>query len=218
MRALLYQRAASCYERAAADVEAARCWEAAGRPDEAARLHEAARRWEDAARCWSTAKSRHHAARCFLRAARIPDAVEALIDAGEMLEAAWLLADRLGHTARASRLIVKATRSHRADELAAELIMARCALSRGRDDARARRTLRRTIRELPHLEQGAGQWRAARWAVELADHLDRPDLAALTHAAAVRGGVPDATLSWESWALRRLGDAGGIPQNEETIA
>lgn len=206
----LLARAAHCYERAGWLDDASRCYTALDDHTAVARLHEAAQRWEAAAGAHGRADAWRDAARCYLRAERPGDAAESLLAAGETLEGCWLLASRLQAFGRAQAAAEALAPGSPEQALARQLVIARCRAARGaKADAAAQ--VRTAAEALQGLAPGRGRQRVANWALDVADALERPDLAALIHAAAHRAALPHAAARWEGWAVDTLGEAAGIP-------
>ena len=58
------------------------------------------------------------------------------------------------------------------------------------------------------------QAKLVQWAVQAADQLGRPDLAAQIFAAAYRCRVPGVASRWRDWARLALGGIAGIPERD----
>ena len=209
-RAQLLNRAANCYLGAELLDEACRCFEQLGDAARAARLHERQARWEQAARRYERARVWADAARCYQRCNLPLEAAECLLKAGERLEAAWVLADQAQRFQRARLVIQGLMTSSLAEALALELVVARCEAGNGKPK-RAAVGLRAVVMRLNELGSGPERQRVESWAFAVAERLQRPDLTASLHAAAVVAGTPGAERRWEAWALETLGDATGIP-------
>lgn len=208
----LLARAASCYLRAGWLAEAGRCFEGAQQPAEAARIREQLGEWPQAAALYERAGLDSQAARCFLEAGLPLQAAECLLRAGEALAAAWVLADRVGQPGRARAVAEDVAADGATTRARRELVLGRCEAELD-EPAQAARRLRGVIDTFGELSPGPLRRELEDWGAALATRLDRPDLAAMLHAVATRAGSPGAAERWEAWALERLGDASGIPQD-----
>ncbi len=208
-RQVLLTKAVQCYRAAGHDVDACRCLERLGDYRGAAFLHENARRFSQAAVLYERAELWAAAARCYLQMHAPAQAARCLTEAGDYLEAGWLLAHEAHHFERAQALLTRVEPQSLQDELALALARARCTVVNRRNEAGA--IVRRVSTELAQLPPGPGRDRIVRWALELIEVLNRPDLATQLYAAAVAAGLPQALEQWETWAQRRLGTAVGLP-------
>ena len=213
-RSELLRRAAHCYLVARWDDDACRCLEDAADHAAAARLHEQARRWGPAARHYALAQDWPGAARCHLKLGRPEEAAEALVRAGDSLRAAWVLAEHAGHYTRALATLVGVAAERPADRLAHDLVVVRCEAGRG-EPASAAHRLAGAVEGLRSLGHGFDRERVEEWAFAVGRVLRRFDLIALIHAAAVTARVPGAPRRWEEWATATLGDATGVPREDD---
>jgi hypothetical protein len=206
----LLSRASRCYLAAGWADDACRCLEHLANHQAAARLHEQSRRWEQAAAHYALAQDWHGAARCYLSLGRPEPAAEALIRAGDLVHAGWILAEQAHLFARARTLLAGFATESETLRLAVEIVLARCEAGTGAPAEAARRLARAALR-LRELRPGPDRSRVEEWALAVGDALRRWDLIALVHAAAVTVGVPGAAARWESWALKTFNDPTGIP-------
>lgn len=210
----LLQMAARCYAAAGWAGDACRVFEQLGDDRNAAAYHEQLGRWRQAALCYARASDWQSAARCYSRCNLHDDAAECLLRAGQTLQAAWMWADLAHRYVRAEAAVREAALESEADRVAVELILARCDAGRG-SPTEASRRLRQAVSQFPDLPPDANRRRLYDWAFAVAEALQRPDLTALIHAAAVSSGIPRAHEQWESWATGTLGDATGVPRSED---
>lgn len=209
-RTELLNRAAHCYLSADLLDDACRCFEQLEDYARAARLHERRERWEPAARCYERARTWADAARCYLHCALPEEAARCLLKTANPLEAAWILAEQAHHFERAHAVSQAITPTGLAEALAVKLITARCQAG-WQHPEQAAAILRDVLRRLADLEANPERQRLETWALAVAEVLQRPDLSASLHAAAVVAGTPGAVRRWEVWALQHLGDATGVP-------
>jgi hypothetical protein len=209
----LLARAASCYVRAGWKHEAVRCFEQTGQQAEAARLYEDLELWPAAASAYVLAGVWSSAARCFLRADDAASAAKYLLQADELLEAGWVLAERLHRFRRARAVVEPVATTHASDEAARQLVLARCDAGDGQSKPAAKR-LGQVIRGFGKLDPGPGRGRVEEWTVAVAASLGRADLVSRLYAVASGAEIPGAVERWEAWAVETLGDATGIPMNE----
>lgn len=209
MQSWLLEKAARCYERADLLDEAARVWNRLERPDEASRLHERLGDWQRAADAAVRGEAWGRAARCYARIELWEEAARCHLEADEPLDAAWIYAHHLElHAHALAALEHLASSARAADELAAEIVRARCDLGRGHA-ADALRRLRGVPAGLRKIPPGRASWRLEQWSVRVAEKLGRPDLTASIFAAATAAGSKDAAERWAAWALRVFGQAPG---------
>ncbi|MFO1433410.1 MAG: hypothetical protein U1F76_25490 [Candidatus Competibacteraceae bacterium] len=206
----LLRRAANCYLGADQVDDACRCFEQLSDDALAARLHERQGRFLQAAQGYERAGNWTDAARCYQRCELPNEAAACLLRAGDRWQAAWLLADRAGRWQRARLLAQELTPTTRVENLALELLLARCEAA-GTQPRTAATRLQRVLQRLSEVPTGAERRQLESWAFAVADCLRRPDLIATLHAAAVVAGMPGASKRWENWALSSLGDTTGIP-------
>jgi hypothetical protein len=206
--------------------QAALCFEQAGQLTEAARCREKAGELVAAAGLFRTAGDLHRAAGCFHRAGRTADAVACLLalgrpkhaaelwtQAGAPLEAAWVLAVDAQEPQAARRLLAAYTPSGRGEQLRLRLAGALCGALERRPEPLVT-VLREIEDQLAAVTPASEQHRLTRWAVQAADHLGRPDLAAQVFAAAYRCRLRGTTSRWREWARPALGGTAGIPERE----
>lgn len=222
-RTSLLLRAASLYLREGQRDAACRCLERAGDHARAAALHDqdgrhqAAAAGYERAEMWSAA-ARAHAAAAQRDPRHYADAARCHEAAGEIAEAAWLLAHHLGQRERALALLATmpepetpapgAPRFSR-EALLPALIRARChTATRPREAAALIRHITQAIGrrdgfvlDLPLLTR----------AQALAESLHRPDLTAALFAAISATGHAPLTEAWAAWARERLGSAEAVP-------
>lgn len=197
----LLERAADCYEQAGLPLEAARCRERAGTLHPAAVLYERGGDLERAADCYARARLVPEAVSCWLRLGRVEEAAGCWEQAGDVVSAAWVLVTAGRNTARA-RWLVDGDRAE--PGVRRTIVRALCrALEGGGHSA-----LRDALAALDHRQWGTPQ----RWAVEAADLVGRPDLAAQVFADAYAGGHPAVLVEWREWAERALGGTAGLPR------
>ncbi|MBO3459577.1 SUMF1/EgtB/PvdO family nonheme iron enzyme [Aetokthonos hydrillicola CCALA 1050] len=138
-------------------------------------------------------------------------AVDSWIEAGDTLQAAWILADSLLQIYQVRAQLTNFIPQNQTQAIEIELITARCEASRRKKSQSAIR-LRQQLD--PLLTQS--QQHLYTWALRIAQVLNRPDLTALIYATAYRAKIPNACQQWEQWAIATLGDATGIPKPEES--
>jgi tetratricopeptide (TPR) repeat protein len=209
-RTELLNRAAHCYLSADLLDDACRCFEQLEDYARAARLHERQERWEPAARCYERARTWADAARCYLQCALPEEAARCLLKTDNSLDAAWILAEQAHRFERAYDISQAIMPTGLAEALAVKLITARCQAG-WQHPEQAVVILGDVLRRLAELEANPERQRLETWALTVAEVLQRPDLSATFHAAAVVAGTPGAVRRWEVWALQHLGDATGVP-------
>lgn len=209
----LLAQAALCFEQAGQPENAARCRERAGDLVAAAELFSAAGDLTSAADCYRRAGRVADAASCLLMLGRPEHAAELWQNAGRNLEAAWILAIDARQPQRARRLLALLTPAGRGEELRLRLTVALCDALEQRADALVE-VLHEVERELAAVTPVSEQARLARWAVQAADQLHRPDLAAQVFAAAYRCRLRGTAARWRAWARTALGGTAGIPEQE----
>ena len=202
----LLQKAAQCYVKAGWLTEACRVWKQIGDYQQAAQTYEQQSDWAEAASCYRQAQNWTKAAFCYLKDGEKEIAAECWLAAGETLKAAWIWVSQLKQVYRTKEVLSNFVAQTETQALEIELITAHCEANTGKKRESAIR-LRALLEPLldnpqPHLYQ---------WALTIAERIKRPDLAALIHATAVRGNLPNAVAQWETWAIAKLGDATGIP-------
>lgn len=226
----LLAQAALCFEQAGLPLKAAGCRERTGELVAAAALFRDGGELARAASCYDRAGHPAEAASCLLALGRPGDAAELWLRAGRPVEAAWVLAidARRPQEARAvlaDRGVPAApagtpggTVSPTAvpglgEELRSRLAQGVCsALERRPDPLIA--VLHEVGERLPAVAPASDQERLVRWAVQAADHLHRPDLAAAVFAAAYRCRLRGTAARWREWSLAALGGAAGIPERD----
>ncbi|MDR9899387.1 SUMF1/EgtB/PvdO family nonheme iron enzyme [Aetokthonos hydrillicola Thurmond2011] len=207
----LLLKAAQCYVKAGWLADACRVWEQIGEYEQAAQTYEEQSLWEQAAQCYTKAKNWSNAARCYLMCEQPQAAVDSWIEAGDTLQAAWILADSLLQIYQVRAQLTNFIPQNQTQAIEIELITARCEASRRKKSQSAIR-LRQQLD--PLLTQS--QQHLYTWALRIAQVLNRPDLTALIYATAYRAKIPNACQQWEQWAIATLGDATGIPKPEES--
>ncbi|TCO52888.1 hypothetical protein [Actinocrispum wychmicini] len=206
-------QAALCFEQAGRPADAARCRDRAGEPVAAAELWRAAGEEAKAADCYRRAGRTGDAAACLLALGRPEDAAELWREAGRPLEAAWILAVDARQPQRTHRLVTRIKPAGRGEELRLRLTVALCAALERRPESLVT-ALRAVERELAEVTPASEQDKLVRWAVQAADHLGRPDLAAQVFAAAYRCRVRGVTARWREWARSALGGTAGVPERD----
>jgi tetratricopeptide (TPR) repeat protein len=211
-RSDLLAKASRCYLAAGWADDACRLLEDLANHQAAARLYEQSRRWERAAIQYGLAQDWQGAARCYLSLGQPDLAGDALIKAGDLLHAAWILAEHAHLFERARNVLATFAPEVETQRLAVDLVLARCDAGTGAPPEASRRLAYAAL-GLRELRPGPDRSRVEEWALAVGDALERWDLIALVHAAAVTAGVPGATTRWESWALKTFNDSTGIPAN-----
>lgn len=206
-------QAALCFEQAGQPEDAARCRERAGEPVAAAELYRASGNLAKAASCYQRAGRTADAASCLLALGRPQDAAELWREAGQYLEAAWILAVDARQPHRAHPLLARVNAVGRSEELRLRLARALCAALERRPESLVT-TLRDVDQQLADVTPASEQARLVRWAVQAADHLGRPDLASQVFAAAYRCRVHGITARWRDWARSALGGTAGVPERD----
>jgi tetratricopeptide (TPR) repeat protein len=236
----LLAQAALCFEQAGQLTEAARCREKAGELVAAGDLFRTVGDLTQAAGCYQRAGHTVQAAACLLALGRPRDAAQLWVRADQPLEAAWvlavdardplgarrLLADMDGDAAPAVAALPGTGRVRRApaglgDELRLRLTQAMCtaleprgARASGHQQDRLVATLHEIEERLPAVSPAAAQERLVRWAVQAADQVRRPDLAAGVFAAAYRCRLRGTAARWREWARAALDGTAGIPERD----
>jgi len=229
----LLAQAALCYEQAGVWLAAARCREQTGELVAAGALFRHGGELTRAASCYDRAGHTAEAASCLLALGRPRDAADLWLRAGRPVESAWVLAvdARQPQQARAVLADLDAPApaapagtpgafavSVRAeaglgDELRLRLAKGVCsALERHPEPLVA--VLHEVAERLPAVTPASDQERLVRWAVQAADHLQRPDLASAVFGAAYRCRLRGTTARWREWAKAALGGAAGIPERD----
>jgi len=209
----LLAQAALCFEQAGEPAEAARCREKAGELVAAAELYRAAGDLAKAGGCYQRAGRTGDAAACLLALGRPEDAASLWEDAGGRLEAAWILAVDARSPQRARHMLAEVTSAGPGEALRLRIATALCAALERRPEALAA-VLGEVEPALTGLTPASEQARLVQWAVQAADQLGRPDLAARTFAAAYRCRVPGIAARWRDWARSALGGIAGIPERD----
>jgi len=209
----LLAQAALCFEQAGQPGAAARCRDKAGELAAAAELYQLAGELTKAADCWQRAGRTDAAASCLLALGRPQDAAQLWVDAGDRLEAAWILAMDAAQPQRAHRLLAGLTAAGPGEQQRLRIARTLCmALERQPDQLVT--VLDRVGDELADVTPASEQARVAQWAVQAAGMLRRPDLAARIFAAAYLCRVPGTLSRWRTWAAGALGGTAGIPERE----
>lgn len=210
-RQVLFRRAADCYLRAGLRDDACRCLEEAGEFAAAGREYEALRRPEQAAGAYQRGRLWREAARCLLAAGRPLDAARAFESAGELLAAAWVLADTVGRYDHARAVAVGVATATPAESIERALVMARCEAGNG-NRRHAAELLATAMGEFARLAPGVDYERLFDRALTIGGHLERADLAiALFALARKAGALCDLERRWEAWAVAQWGAAHGVP-------
>ncbi|MBO3459567.1 SUMF1/EgtB/PvdO family nonheme iron enzyme [Aetokthonos hydrillicola Thurmond2011] len=207
----LLLKAAQCYIKAGWLADACRVWEQIGEYQQAAQTYEEQSLWEQAAQCYTKAKNWSNAARCYLMCEQPQAAASSWLEAGDTLQATWILADSLLQIYQVQAQLTNFSPQNPTQAIEIELITARCEASSRKKSQSATR-LRQQLDSL--LTQS--QQHLYTWALRIAQVLNRPDLTALIYATAYRAKIPDACQQWEKWAIATLGDATGVPKPEES--
>lgn len=191
---------------------------------------------DDAARCYRGATLHREAAAVWESLGVLAEAATDLTAAGQPERAAWLLAHRLGEATRARELLAHeppsspppsspssssgndreaAAATDRVRGLLRALVLARCDVTDAGADAppppTALAALDTVMDELDGPTPAGPDHDLEDRAVELAEAIRRPDLAALIFAAAVRGGRHGAAERWDTWSQETLGVALVLP-------
>jgi hypothetical protein len=182
-----WQRAAECYRQAGAIADAARCYERGGYLRMAADLH-------------LTLDAPVTAAGLFERA-------------GDVAQAAWVLAHVVGETEEARACLARnpVPEGAAADDAQAVVPRLLCLLAATRCDIAAGRQATAAIGALTEVQRAlaselpVNDARVREWAIEIAILLDRLDQVALVYAASVRGRRPRAAALWTEWVANRYG-------------
>ena len=210
----LLDRAALCYEQAGLPLKAARCRERAGEPAAAARLYRAAGDLTQAARCYERAGDTAQAAQCLLSLGRPEEAANLWLAARNPLEAAWILIVDARRPRRARDLLAEVNPTRLGVVLRRRIALALCAAAEGSVQPLVD-ALVETERRLADVSPTSERARVERWAVQAADEVGRPDLAAQVFAASYRCGQRGVVERWRAWAVSALGGTAGIPDAEE---
>ncbi|MDG6101425.1 hypothetical protein Daura_39825 [Dactylosporangium aurantiacum] len=209
----LLAQAALCFEQAGQLREAARCREKAGELVAAAGLFRAAGDLQQAAACFHRAGRTADAVACLLALGRPRQAADLWTQADAPLEAAWVLAVDAREPQAARRLLAGCTPAGRGEQLRLRLAAALCGALERRPEPLVT-VLREVEDQLAAVAPASEQDRLTRWAVQAADQLGRPDLAAQVFAAAYRCRLRGTVGRWREWARPALGGTAGIPERE----
>ncbi len=208
----LLQRAARCYAIAGWADDACRMFVQLGDDRRAAAYFEQSGKWDQAGECYRRVADWQSAARCFLACTRADEAAECFIKAGDPIRAAWIYAHQVRRFRKAETVAGNVKTETDADQLAVQLILARCEAGTGQI-AKAAKKLRSVIVNLAALPPDMHRRRLHDWCLAVAEKLNRLDFTALIHAAAVSSGMPGANETWEKWAGDVLGDVTGVPDS-----
>jgi hypothetical protein len=186
-------------------------------------------RWiHDAARCYRAAGAYRRAADAWRQVGAVAEAATDFAAAGMAAEAAWIFVHELGDVAAARAVLrdvpprddsaSQPARVMAKDDLERRLASARCDVAEQRscDDAIA--VLEEVMGFLQRPDYSWGLTDVEGRAVDLADVMLRPDLAALVFAAAVRGGHASAAERWDAWSRRALGVPLQLPDPDTDVA
>lgn len=209
----LLAQAALCFEQAGEPAEAARCREKAGEPVAAAELFRAAGDLTRAASCYRRAGRTGDAAACLVALGRPEDAADLWEEAGDRLEAAWILAIDARQPQRARQLLTGVTPAGPGEGLRLRIATALCMALERRPDTLVG-VLSEAGKRLTAVTPASEQAKLMQWTVQAADQIGRPDLAAQTFAAAYRCRVPGVARRWRDWARLALGGIAGIPERD----
>jgi tetratricopeptide (TPR) repeat protein len=209
----LLEQAATCFQQAGQYAEAARCRDKAGEPLAAADLFRTAGELSKAADCYRRAGRTANAVSCLVELGRPEDAAALWEAAGNRLEAAWILAIDARKPQRARHVLDDVSPTGPGEGLRLRITVALCAALERRSNELAD-VLRRAEEELASVTPASEQARVMQWAVQAADQLGRPDLAAQVFAAAYRCRLPGTTDHWREWARSALGGIAGIPEGD----
>lgn len=224
--AVLYEQAASCFERAGYTARAAACLEAAGLPAAAAERYEEAGDLAGAARCYRAGRRPAEAERCYLALGDPERAAATWEETGDLVQAAFVLA-RWSRRFEHARWLATEAMPHppeRSRPGSAELHRLRLRAIVALCDARATGDSSSLAEALLAIEQALPGWppndrrlcesfcRAAAVAA------GRHDLAARVLAASFRAGTPGAGTRWRAWADNVLGGTTGIPASTGAAA
>ncbi len=212
----LLQRAAICYAFAGWANDACRMFVKLGDDRRAAAYFEKAGQWDQAGECYSRVTDWQSAARCFLACKKKNQAAACFMKAGDLIQAAWIWAHQVRRFRKAETTAGEAEIDTEADRLAVQLILARCEAGTGQITSAAKK-LRNVIANLATLPPDMHSRHLNNWCLAVAESLNRPDFAALIHAAAVSSGLPEARENWEKWAKDVLGSASGVPDRGDNL-
>jgi tetratricopeptide (TPR) repeat protein len=217
--AVLYEQAASCFERAGYTARAAGCLEAAGLLTAAAERYKEAGDLTAAARCYRAGRKPAEAARCYLALDDPEQAADTWEQTGDLAEAAFVLARWSRRFQHARWLATEAMSyppgpsapgSAQLRRLRLRAIVALC-------DARATGDSSSLAEVLLAIEQALPGWppndrvHCESFCLEVTDAVGRYDLAARILAASYRAGTPGAGARWRAWADDALGGTTGVP-------
>jgi hypothetical protein len=217
--AVLFEQAASCFERAGYTARAAGCLEAAGLLVVAAERYQEAGDLTAAARCYRVGRKPAEAARCYLDLDDPEEAAATWEEAGDLGQAAFVLA-RWSRRFQHARWLATEAMSHPPRPSApgsAELHRLRLRTIVALCDARATGDSSSLAEVLLAIEQALPGWppndRALceSYCLEVVDAVGRYDLAARILAASYRAGTPGAGARWRTWADNALGGTTGVP-------
>jgi hypothetical protein len=224
--AVLYEHAASCFERAGYTARAADCLEAAGLLIVAAERYQEAGDLAAAARCYRAGRKPTEAVRCYLDLDDPEEAAATWEEMGDLAQAAFVLA-RWSRRFQHARWLATEAMSHPPAPSApgsAELHRLRLRATIALCDARATGDSSSLAEVLLAIEQAMSGWapndrvHCESFCLEVADAVGRYDLAARILAATYRAGTPGAGARWRAWGDTALGGTTGIPASTGAAA
>lgn len=207
------ERAARCYAQAGWGDDACRIFEQLGQSRQAAPYHEQQGRWQWAARAYQQAGDLEQAAECYLKDDCPEEAAQCLLSVKKTLQAAWIWANHTQRTLHAQTLAQQFQPESEQDRLGQTLVLARSHVSTA--PQQAARGLLEGIKGLRDWPYDFIREAYEAWAFEIAEALQRPDLQAQLHAAAVLAEVPEAHERWQNWAHHVWGNSSGIPNSTD---
>lgn len=202
----LRKRAAQCYAMAGWGDDACRMFELLGDRRRAAPYYEQRGLWLAAADCYAAVAEWQNAARCYRLGDRYDDAGECLLRADRPIQAAWVWADLAGLYQRATHTVQSLEVGEVTEQLAVELILARCEAGTGTSGAGRR--LREAIVQLVEIPFDFRVQELKQWAFAVASELQRPDLTMMLYAIGLEAKHPGAATQWEEWLATRMGTGG----------
>lgn len=209
----LLAQAALCFEQAGQPERAAVCREKAGELVAAAGLYRVSGDLTRAASCYQRAGRTGDAVACLLALGRVEDAAALWVEVDGWLDAAWLLAVDARQPSRARQSLDRVRPRGPGEELRARLTGAVCAALERRPGALVA-VLGEVEQRLAEIAPAGEQIVVTRWAVQAADQIGRPDLAAAIFATAYRLRLRGIAARWRDWARSALGGTAGIPARD----
>jgi hypothetical protein len=178
--ARLLRKAADCYSVAGWVEAAGQTFMRLGDHRRAAGFFERQELWDQAALAWTRAQDWEQAARCWQRGQRYEDAADCLHRAGHVIEAAWLVAHAAGRWPRSMQWLEGGSFPDNVDQVAVELVLARCDAGQRPRRTHAGRQLRSLLPRLAAVTDRR-RHQLREWALAIADSLGRPDLTLLVN-------------------------------------